>query len=337
MTVDRDSVLQAIRELYAEEDRWYFGKDVAVRMGLKGSGPIAKVVRKELEALARDGLIDTEAESGFGRRFKAREGPPAASAEEQEDEPEQEPRRRGGRAPVAVRRLLSALSERPLRMVVLKGEGVDPKTVRRCVMEGWVDRVGADGYAVTSAGRERLAEIDEAYPDLARPETIEPQPPELADPLNCAQDPSPDPLNCGPEPETIEPQPTEDKAEVEAEVEGPAPVPEPESKSESESKSEPEPPMNPMSKLAGIPEDPEPDDPPIGEAVNAVVVSAQAAALLHVRTPDGPMLVCAPIDPRVLGQMTGMADVIGRAIRLRENSGRVQVGHIVDDVWRDAL
>lgn len=96
--------------------------------------------------------------------------------------------------------------------------------------------------------------------------------------------------------------------------------------------------MNPLSKLsdAGIPED-EPDDPPIGEAVNAVVVSAQAAALLHLRTPDGPMLVCAPIDPRVLGQMSGMADVVGRAIRLRENNGRMQVGHIVDDVWRDAL
>ncbi len=328
MTVDRESVLLAIRELYAEEGRWYFAKDVSVRMGLKGSGPIAKVVRKELEALARDGTIDTEAESGFGRRCKAREGPPSEPEEEPEDEPEQEPRRRGGRAPVAVRRLLSALSERPLRMVVLKDEGVDPKTVRKCVLEGWVDRVGADGYAITSAGRERLAEIDEAYPDLAHPETIEPQPVELADPVNCVQDPSPDPANCGPEP-----QPNEAKAEVEAEVEEPAPVPESESKSESE----PEPDvMNPMSKLAGIPED-EPDDPPIGEAVNAVVVSAQAAALLHVRTPDGPMLVCAPIDPRVLGQMTGMADVVGRAVRLRKAPGGIQVGHIVDDVWRDAL
>ena len=55
MTVDRDSVLQAIRELYAEEDRWLFAKDVAVRMGLKGSGPIAKVVRKELEEIAEEG------------------------------------------------------------------------------------------------------------------------------------------------------------------------------------------------------------------------------------------------------------------------------------------
>lgn len=348
MTVDRDSVLQAIRELYAEEDRWLFAKDVSVRMGLKGSGPIAKVVRKELESLAKDGLIDTEAESGFGRRFKAREGPPAEDPEPEEEpaeEQEEEPaRRRGGRAPAAVRRLLALLSERPLRMVVLKGEGVDPKTVRKCVMEGWVDRVGADGYAITSAGRERLAEIDEAYPDLARPETVEPQPVERADPLNCVQGPSPDPANCGPEPEPVEPQPTEAKAEAKAEVEEPAPVPvpEPEYESESESKSEPEPEpepdvMNPMSKLAGIPEDEEPDDPPIGEAVNAVVVSAQAAALLHVRTPEGPMLVCAPIDPRVLGQMSGMADVVGRAIRLRENNGRMQVGHIVDDVWRDAL
>ena len=74
-----------------------------------------------------------------------------------------------------------------------------------------------------------------------------------------------------------------------------------------------------------------------GEAVNAVVVSAQAAALLHVRTPDGPMLVCAPIDPRVLGQMTGLADVVGRAIRLRRVAGGIQVGHIVDVVWRDTL
>lgn len=311
MTVDRESVLLAIRELFAVEDRWYFAKDIAVRMGLKGSSPLVKTVRRELEALAKDGTIDTEAESGFGRRFKAREGPPSEPEQEDEpeDEPEQEPRRRGGRAPVAVRRLLAALCERPLRMVALKDEGVDPKTVRKCNLEGWVDRVGADGYAITQAGRERLAEIDEAYPDLARPETVEPQP--------------------------IEPQPTEAKAEVKAEVEEPVPVPEPEYESESESESKSDV-MNPLSKLAGIPEDEEPDDPPIHEAVNAVIVSAQAAALLHVRTPDGPMLVCAPIDPRVLGQMSGMADVVGRAIRIRDNGGRVQVGHIVDDVWRFA-
>ena len=330
MTVDRESVLLAIRELFAEEDRWLFAKDVAVRMGLKGSSPLVKTVRRELEALADAGVVDTEAESGFGRRFKAREGPPAEAVEEPEEE--QEPRRRGGRAPVAVRRLLVILSERPRRMVVLKDEGVDPKTVCRCVVDGWVEDAGADGYAITQAGRERLAEIDEAYPELARLETIEPQPIERVGPLNCAQSPSPDPLNCGPEPQPSEPQPTEAKAEAKAEVQEPLPISEP----ESESKSEPEPPMNPMSKLAGIPED-EPDDPPIGEAVNAVVVSAQAAALLHVRTPDGPMLVCAPIDPRVLGQMSGMADVAGRAVRIRDNGGRVQVGHIVDDAWRWAL
>ena len=321
MTVDRESVLQAVRELYAEEDRWLFAEVVAVRMGLKGSSPLVKTVRKELEALADAGTIDTEAESGFGRRFKAREGPPS----EPEEEQEQEPRRRGGRAPAAVRRLLALLSERPLRMVALKGEGVDPKTVRRCVLEGWVDRVGADGYAITQAGRERLAEIDEAYPDLAHPEAIELADPlsciqePSPDPVNCVQGPSPDPANCGPEPQPTEPQPT-------------VPIPEP----EYESKSESEPVMNPMPKLAGIPEE-EPDDPPIGEAVNAVVVSAQAAALLHVRTPDGPMLVRASIDPRVLGQMTGLADVVGRAIRLRRVAGGIQVGHIVDEVWRDTL
>lgn len=334
MTVDRESVLLAIRELFAVEDRWLFAKDVAVRMGLAGSSPLVRTVRKELEAMAKDGLIDTEAESGFGRRFKAREGPPV---EPDVEEPEQEPRRRGGRAPVAVRRLLAALYDRPRRMVVLKDEGVDPKTVRKCVLEGWVEDAGADGYAITQAGRERLAEIDEAYPELARPETIEPQPIERASPLNCVQGPSSDTVNCRPEPKPPEPQPNEAKAEVEAEVEESAPVPI--SEPEHESESEPEPVMNPLSKLsdAGIPVDAEPDDPPIDEAVNAVVVSAQAAALLHVRTPDGPMLVCAPIDPRVLGQMTGMADVVGRAIRIRDNGGRVQVGHIVDDVWRDAL
>ena len=324
MTVDRESVLQAIRELYAEEDRWYFAKDVAVRMGLKGSGPIARVVRKELEAMAKEGTIDTEAESGFGRRFKAREGPPAEAVEEQEDEPEQEPRRRGGRAPVAVRRLLAALYDRPRRMVVLKDEGVDPKTVRRCVVDGWVEDAGADGYAITQAGRERLAEIDEVYPELARPETIEPQP--------------------------IEPQPTEAKAEVEAEVEEPAPVPipEPESKSEpepkSEPKSEPEPEpdiMNPLSKLAGIPED-EPDEPPIGEAVNAVVVGVETVCRLTVRTATGRATVDVPLREEgaltsILGRMGTLYDAEGRAVRLREREGRTQVGHIVDDAWRWAL
>ena len=333
MTVDRESVLQAIRELYAEEDRWLFAKDVAVRMGLKGSGPIARVVRKELESLAKDGVIDTEAESGFGRRFKAREGPPAE--EEQEEEPEQEPRRRGGRAPVAVRRLLATLYDRPRRMVVLKDEGVDPKTVRRCVVEGWVEDAGADGYAITDAGRERLAEIDEAYPELARPETIEPQPIELAGPLNCVQDPSLDPLNCGPEP-----QPSEAKAEVEAEVPEPLPIPEPEYESESEL--EPEPVMNPLSKLAGIPEDEEPDDPPIGEAVNAVVVGVETVCRLTVRTATGRATVDVPLREEgaltsIFGRMGTLYDAEGRAVRLREREGRTQVGHIVDDAWRWAL
>ena len=313
MTVDRDSVLQAIRELYAEEDRWLFAKDVAVRMGLKGSGPIARVVRKELEALAKDGVIDTEAESGFGRRFKAREAPPAE--EEQEDEPEQEPRRRGGRAPVAVRRLLASLYDRPRRMVVLKDEGIDPKTVRRCVVDGWVEDAGADGYAITQAGRERLAEIDEVYPELARPETIEPQP--------------------------IEPQPTEAKAEAKAEVPAPAPVPvpEPEYESESKSESEPEPDvMNPLSKLAGIPEDEEPDDPPIGEAVNAVVLEVAVVYRIELRTARGPATVeVRKEDLRdVLGPL-GTYGAEGRAVRLREREGRTQVGHIVDDAWRWAL
>ena len=302
MTVDRDSVLQAIRELYAEEDRWLFAKDVAVRMGLKGSGPIARVVRKELEALAKDGVIDTEAESGFGRRFKAREAPPAE--EEQEDEPEQEPRRRGGRAPVAVRRLLASLYDRPRRMVVLKDEGIDPKTVRRCVVDGWVEDAGADGYAITQAGRERLAEIDETYPELARPETIEPQP-------------------------------TEAKAEVKAEVPEPepAPVPEPEYESKSELESEPEPPMNPMSKLAGIPEE-EPDGPIMSEARNALVEGVETVYRLHVRTADGREVV----ELRGLdGLGFGACDAVGRAVRLRTNLGRTLVGHIVDDAWRWAL
>ena len=308
MTVDRESVLLAIRELYAEEDRWLFAKDVAVRMGLKGSGPIARVVRKELEALAKDGIIDTEAESGFGRRFKAREGPPVEPdvEEEQEAEPEEPARRRGGRAPVAVRRLLASLYDRPRRMVVLKDEGVDPKTVRRCVLEGWVADAGADGYAITQAGRERLAEIDEAYPELARPETIEPQP--------------------------SEPQPIETEAEVKAEVEEPLPISEPESESKSESEPEPDV-MNPMSKLAGIPED-EPDEPPMSEARNALVEGVETVYRLHVRTADGREVV----ELRGLdGLGFGACDAEGCAVRLRTNMGRTLVGHIVDDAWRWAL
>ena len=427
MTVDRESVLQAIRELYAEEDRWLFAKDVAVRMGLKGSGPIARVVRKELEAMAKDGVIDTEAESGFGRRFKAREGPPAEAVEEQEDEPEGEdpeeeegedepgqgadrPRLVRRSLPTATHRVLKVLSDgAPRKLKVLCGYGVSTTTLKPMREEGLVVS-GPDGYRITDAGLRGLSEIEEDWPQLrgaeyaceeraeaeaqrpkgrmpttvhamlcaladgrprrakdlmavgigekthgtvyqhgwcerttlgyaitdagrARMEEIERDWPELRGKgrdfafIVPAQEPQPS-----------EPQPIETEAVVEAEVQEPVPVPEPESKSESES--EPEDVMNPMSKLsdAGIPEDEEPDDPPIGEAVNAVVLEVAVVYRIELRTARGPTTVeVRKEDLRdVLGPL-GTYGAEGRAVRLREREGRTQVGHIVDDAWRWAL
>ena len=83
--------------------------------------------------------------------------------------------------------------------------------------------------------------------------------------------------------------------------------------------------------------DPLPDDPPMGEAENAVVEGVESVTVyrLTLRTARGVRTVDVS-DPYVIGKADATAFLVGMAARVRTVGGRVQVGHIVDDEWRDA-
>ena len=104
-------------------------------------------------------------------------------------------------------------------------------------------------------------------------------------------------------------------------------------------KAEPEP--EPVQKVEQLPgydgPDPLPDDPPIGEAENAVVEGVEAVTVyrLTLRTAKGVRTVDVS-DPYVIGKADATAFLVGMAARVRTVGGRVQIGHIVDDEWRDA-
>ena len=105
-------------------------------------------------------------------------------------------------------------------------------------------------------------------------------------------------------------------------------------------KAEPEP--EPVQKVEQLPgydgPDPLPDDPPMTEAENAVVEGIEAVTVyrLTLRTARGVRTVDVS-DPYVIGKADATAFLIGMAARVRMVGGRVQIGHIVDDDWRDAL
>ena len=105
-------------------------------------------------------------------------------------------------------------------------------------------------------------------------------------------------------------------------------------------KAEPEP--EPVQKVEQSPgydgPDPLPDDPPMTEAENAVVEGIEAVTVyrLTLRTARGVRTVDVS-DPYVIGQADASDFLVGKAARVRTVGGRVQIGHIVDDVWRDAL
>ena len=83
--------------------------------------------------------------------------------------------------------------------------------------------------------------------------------------------------------------------------------------------------------------DPLPDDPPMTEAENAVVEGIEAVTVyrLTLRTAKGVRTVDVS-DPYVIGKADATAFLVGMAARVRTVGRRVQVGHIVDDDWRDA-
>lgn len=108
---------------------------------------------------------------------------------------------------------------------------------------------------------------------------------------------------------------------------------------------EQEPKAEPVSEPVRIPNespgydgpDPIPDDPPMGEAENAVVEGVEAVTVyrLTLRTARGVRTVDVS-DPYVIGKADAADFLVGMAARVRTVGGRVQVGHIVDDDWRDA-
>lgn len=108
---------------------------------------------------------------------------------------------------------------------------------------------------------------------------------------------------------------------------------------------EPAPKMEAVAKAEAVPAtqpgydgpDPLPDDPPMGEAENAVVEGVEAVTVyrLTLRTARGVRTVDVS-DPYVIGKADATAFLVGMAARVRTVGGRVQVGHIVDDEWRDA-
>lgn len=102
-----------------------------------------------------------------------------------------------------------------------------------------------------------------------------------------------------------------------------------------------EPVPEPVQKVEQLPgydgPDPIPDDPPMGEAENAVVEAVEAVTVyrLTLRTARGVRTVDVS-DPYVIGKADAADFLVGMAARVRTVAGRVQVGHIVDDEWRDA-
>ena len=73
MTIDRDAVLDALRE--ASADGFATSKQVAAVLGIKGASPLIRTVRKELEVMARQGRIETEVHPTIGKRFRYVEEP----------------------------------------------------------------------------------------------------------------------------------------------------------------------------------------------------------------------------------------------------------------------
>ena len=100
MTFDTADVLAGLAEASAEG--FATAKQVASMMGIKGSSPLIKSVRTELDLLVRQGRIETELDPSVGRRYRTVEeasGPAGimarmerrARAEEDGRLPEEEP------------------------------------------------------------------------------------------------------------------------------------------------------------------------------------------------------------------------------------------------------
>ena len=418
MTFDTADVLAGLAEASAEG--FATAKQVASMMGIKGSSPLIKSVRTELDLLARQGRIETELDPSVGRRYKAieeasgpagimarmerraraeedgrlpEEEPEEESEEESEDGPEPEPgpadddeegehqRLRRRTLPTATHRVLKVLSDgRRRRMMDLKGYGISSTTLKP-MREAKLVSADSEGYVITEEGLRGLAELEEDWPELrgkeyagepyteARSDRPKGRMPSTAHAMLCAllggnpvraKDLDARGIGCKTHTrvyqegwcdrtprgyviteagrrmvEEIE----RDWPELAASRPDPIPAEGP--------KSEPKPEPEPVQKVEQLPEpeeaqgydgpDPLPDDPPMSEAENAVVEGVEAVTVyrLTLRTARGVRTVDVS-DPYVIGKADATAFLVGMAARVRTVGGRVQVGHIVDDVWRDA-
>lgn len=408
MTVDRDAVLDALREASAEG--FATSKQVAAALGIKGASPLIRTVRKELEVMARQGRIEAEVNPVVGKRFRYIDEPsgPAGivarmerrakavedgvvpdedeDGTEAEDGTEEEPEAEDDRPrlvrrslPTATHRVLKVLSDGKARTLKeLKGYGVSSTTLKPMREEGLV-LSEPDGYRITDDGLRGLSEIEEDWPQLRdavydyseyeefdRPRPKGRMPTTVHAMLRALADGRPrrakDLMAAGigekthgtvyqhgwcertglgyaitdagrarlDEIERDWPELRAKGGDVPVPVaEEPVPAP----------KAEPEP--EPVQKVEQLPgydgPDPLPDDPPIGEAENAVVEGVEAVTVyrLTLRTARGVRTVDVS-DPYVIGKADATAFLVGMAARVRTVGGRVQVGHIVDDEWRDA-
>ena len=408
MTVDRDAVLDALREASAEG--FATSKQVAAVLGIKGASPLIRTVRKELEVMARQGRIETEVHPTIGKRFRYVEepdgidgivarmerraravedgvvpdededGPEEESPEEPEEESESEadrPRLVRRSLPTATHRVLKVLSDGKARTLKeLKGYGVSSTTLKPMREEGLV-LSEPDGYRITDDGLRGLSEIEEDWPQLKDAvydyqeyeEFDRPRPkgrmPTTVHAMLCAlADGRPrrakDLMAAGIGEKThgtvyqhgwcertglgyaitdagrarldeIE----RDWPELRAKGRDvPAPASEPAPKAEPV----PEPVRIPNELPGCDGPDSLPDDPPMGEVENAVVEGIEAVTVyrLTLRTARGVRTVDVS-DPYVIGKADASDFLVGKAARVRTVGGRVQIGHIVDDDWRDAL
>lgn len=200
MTFDTSDVLAGLAEASAEG--FATAKQVASIMGIKGSSPLIKSVRTELDRLARQGRIETELDPSVGRRYRTveeasgpagimarmerrakaeedgrlpEEEPGEESEEESEDEPAQEPdddeeeehqRLRRRTLPTATHRVLKVLSDgQRRRMMDLKGYGISSTTLKP-MREAKLVSADSEGYVITEEGLRGLAELEEDWPEL---------------------------------------------------------------------------------------------------------------------------------------------------------------------------
>ena len=336
------------------------------------SGPAGIVARMERRAKAvEDGVVPDEDEDGTEE--ESPEEPEEGSEEESESEADR-PRLVRRSLPTATHRVLRVLSDGKARTLKeLKGFGVSSTTLKPMREEGLV-LSEPDGYRITDDGLRGLSEIEEDWPELRgmeyayeeyvefeRPRPKGRMPTTVHAMLRALADGRPrrakDLMAAGIGEKThgtvyqhgwcertsegyaitdagrarIE-EIERDWPELRAKG-GDVPAP----ASEPAPKAEPVP--EPVQKVEQLPgydgPDPLPDDPPMGEAENAVVEGIEAVTVyrLTLRTARGVRTVDVS-DPYVIGEADASDFLVGKAARVRTVGGRVQIGHIVDDTWR---